>query len=129
MGIGVKLGAPLQKILADEVNVKKMIFNATLKNTAELDTTITAKLHEEGLLRDLVRMVQELRQKAGLAPKDGIVVMVDGAVGVKSSVQNNEKFFASEVGAKNVEYKRGKFAAEQATKIEDQEIWIGIRKK
>jgi len=54
------------------MNVKKIIVAAKQKDVV-LDTTITEALREEGLLRDLVRMFQELRQKAQLSPKDVIV--------------------------------------------------------
>jgi len=122
---------PLLVILADEVNVKKVVVvaPAAMKSDCELDTTITPELREEGLLRDFVRMVQELRQKAGLAPKDKIVVVLQLTGGAKSAIENNEALFKTEVGAKTVEYKRSdKFTAEQATQVDGQEIWVGIRK-
>jgi len=122
---------PLLAILADEVNVKKVVVvaSAAMKDDCKLDTAITPELREEGLLRDFVRMVQELRQKAGLAPKDKIIVMLQLSGDTKSAIENNEALFKTEVGAKSVEHKRSdKFAAEQATKVDGQEVWVGIRK-
>ena len=128
MSIGARLGAPLEKILADEVNVKKIVTNAKLKGSLEFDTAITAELREEGSLRDLARMVQELRQKAGLAPKDKIAVMVDGSSDANQIIERNEKFFASDVGAKLIEYKRSTFIAEQTTTVDGRDVWLAIRK-
>ncbi len=125
---------PLLAILADEVNVKKVLVVPPAKarlmaEACELDTTITPALRQEGLLRDFVRMVQELRQKAGLSPKDRIAVLLQLQGDAKTAIENNEALFKAEVGAKAIEYKRSdKFIAEQATQIEGQEAWVAIRK-
>jgi len=116
-------------ILADEVNVKKIFVDPILKEGVELDTVITAELREEGLLREVSRMVQELRQGAGLSPKDAIVLMLQLPPPIYDAISKNEKIMRSDVGAKSVEYKKSvKFDAEIETKIEGQEAWIGIRK-
>ena len=119
----------LLQILADEINVKEIIFDAALKEGVELDTTITSELREEGLLREVSRMVQELRQKAGLSPKDEIALMMHLPEPIQSAIVKNENILKSDVGAKSIEYKKSeKFTAEEETKIEGQEVWIGIRK-
>jgi isoleucyl-tRNA synthetase len=116
-------------ILADEINVKKIFVDPILKEGVELDTVITPELREEGLLREVSRMVQELRQTAGLAPKDSIALMLQLPPSVHDAISKNEKNLRSDVGAKSIEYKKSaKFIAEIETKIEGQEAWIGIRK-
>ncbi len=125
----VKLGKEFLEILADEVNVKEVFLDPKISDEVELDTAITPALREEGLVREAVRMFQELRQKAGLAPKDEIVAMMELLPEMKSSIAKNEMAFKKEIGAKLVEYKRSeKFQAEEITKSEDREIWIGLRK-
>ncbi len=130
MKIGVVLGRELQKVLADEVNVKAIVHDRKLDGSAvELDTKITGELREEGLVRELARMVQELRQKASLAPKDKIVLMLDLPAEARRAVEKNEASLKTDVGAKVIEYRRSdKFTAESATKLEEQETWIGLRK-
>ena len=76
MTIGVALTKDLEKILADEVNVKKIIVDKKLKEGVALDTVITPELRAEGARRDIARMAQELRQKAGLQPKDRVAIFV-----------------------------------------------------
>jgi isoleucyl-tRNA synthetase len=128
MKIGVNLGEEFNKILAEEVNVKKIIFVAKQKDVA-LDTVITPALREEGLLREVARMFQELRQKAGLEPKDKIVAMMELPADAKNAVKNNEATFKTDVGAAAVEYGRSdKFTAEATTKLEGREVWVAIRK-
>jgi isoleucyl-tRNA synthetase len=129
MKVGVRLGKEFQQIIMDEVNVKGIIFEAAMKSGVGLDAVITPKLREEGLFREIMRMIQELRQKAGLHPKDGIVIMLDAPADIARAIQNHEPLLKSDVGARAIEYKKSaKFIAEEATKIEGQDVWIGIRK-
>jgi isoleucyl-tRNA synthetase len=128
MAVGIKLGHEFEKIVAEEVNVKKIIFVAKQKSVA-LDTIITPALREEGLLREVSRMFQELRQKAGLEPKDKIVAIMELPADAKHAVENNESAFKIDVGAMAVEYARSdKFTTEETTKLEGQEVWTAIRK-
>jgi isoleucyl-tRNA synthetase len=128
MTVGVKFGKEFEAIVAEEVNVKKIIYKMNQKGVA-LDTAITAELRQEGILREVARMFQELRQKAGLQPKDKIVAMMEFSAEVKTAIVNNETSFKSDIGAKTVEYVRSdKFTAEAVAKLEGQEVWIAIRK-
>lgn len=68
--------ADLLQIIADEVNVKKVVVDQGLTDTVALDTTITDELKEEGELRDLIREIQDMRKQAGLNPKDQSVLTV-----------------------------------------------------
>jgi isoleucyl-tRNA synthetase len=128
MKVGVKLGAEFEKIVAEEVNVKKIIYVAK-QNGIELDTLISGELREEGIVRDVARMFQELRQKAGLSPKDKIVAMLMLPQQAANAVAKNELSFKSDIGAKSVEYKRSeKFITEETTKMDGQDAWVAIRK-
>jgi isoleucyl-tRNA synthetase len=60
----------LRAILADEVNVKEVIENPNLDGEVELDVTLSDALREEGVVRDLMRRVQEWRKKSALAISD-----------------------------------------------------------
>jgi len=51
----------LAGLIRDEVNIKEVVYGKSVK----LDTKITAELKSEGMLRDLVRYIQDMR-------KDGI---------------------------------------------------------
>jgi isoleucyl-tRNA synthetase len=127
MTVNVKLGTALDAVLAEEVNVKKIIVASKQKEVV-LDTTITEALRAEGLLRDLVRMFQELRQNAKLSPKDKIVAMMQLPAAAQATVEKNETAFKADVGAKEISYRRAeKFQAEESTKLDGQEIWIALR--
>jgi isoleucyl-tRNA synthetase len=128
MTVGIKLGHEFEKIVEEEVNVKKIIFAAKQKAVA-LDTVITPALREEGMVREVARMFQELRQKAGLEPKDKIVAMMDLPANAKNAINNSEAVFKTDIGATAVEYGRNdKFTAEETTKLAGQEVWVALRK-
>ena len=115
-------------VLKDEVNVKEIIFDEAIEKEVELDTDITAELKEEGLVKELVRLVQNLRREAGLMPQNKISLCIH-APGMAEMLQRHSKVLGEEVGASQVEFKRTeKFDAEISTRIEGQEVWIGIRR-
>jgi isoleucyl-tRNA synthetase len=95
----------------------------------ELDTNITHELKEEGILRELVRTIQDLRQDAKLKPQDIIELFIDGAEEIKFIVSKNTEFLKKEVKAKTLKVsKPTKFESEIETKIEKMSVWIGIKK-
>jgi isoleucyl-tRNA synthetase len=121
--------ARLLEILKSEVNVKEIVFMPELANEVELDTVITPALREEGLVREVARMFQELRQKAGLEPKDRIVAMMELPEKTMQVIDRNEASFLADIGATAVEFGRSeKFIAEEVTKLEGESVWVAIRK-
>ncbi len=101
---GIKVRQPLQqltmnneqltnefsKIIADEMNVKIVNVvethrNASLQDgwickeegelTIALQTTISPELKQEGLLRELVRAINQMRKDAGLTPQDHMTLL------------------------------------------------------
>ncbi len=92
----VPADAGLRQILADELNVKEIEEDAALDD-AYLSTELTPELKEEGLVRDLVRRIQEWRKEQGLTVADRpayeLAVANDDE---KHAAQNNkEKIVAS----------------------------------
>ncbi|MFA6136342.1 MAG: class I tRNA ligase family protein [Candidatus Paceibacterota bacterium] len=119
----------LLEILKDEVNVKEVIVDKKLKNEFELDTNITSELKNEGMIRELTRIIQDLRQKSGCVPKNKIFIWIESVPEIENFVKINTKVISLEVGAKKIEFgKKDKFDAEEETKIDGQKIWVGIKK-
>lgn len=144
--VGIKVRQPLQTLrvktenkyvwenkellalLADEVNVKNAYVDNDIKRPIELDIRVTPALREEGLVRELVRLIQGLRQDAKLDPKDRIVIHYE-CKELVSLIEKNAAWIGAEVNAKTIEYKRVKrFTVELETKFEEWPLWIAIRK-
>jgi isoleucyl-tRNA synthetase len=127
---GFEKDAELLEILRDEVNVKEIVFDPKLKaGEVVLDTVITPELKEEGIMRELARLVQSLRQKADLSPKNGISLMIEASGAVRDAAERNEKQLAKAVNAKSLTFRRGtKFDAETSAEIDGTSIWVGLSK-
>ena len=67
----------LRAIIADEVNVKVIETDTDMEEDVWLDIAITDELREEGLVRDVARMIQDLRKKEGLLVNDRPTLRVD----------------------------------------------------
>ncbi|MCL5017263.1 MAG: class I tRNA ligase family protein [Patescibacteria group bacterium] len=117
------------ELIKDEVNVKDVSINLQLKGEIELDTVITPELRNEGLMRDLARMVQDLRQAGGCVPKDKVYLMIETDKELEYVIEPNRDALKKDVGASEVELKRSdKFDAEITSEMDGKKIWIGIRK-
>jgi len=69
------MGEGYSEVIAQEVNVKEVVVaEGDLK--VELDTELTPALIREGLVREVVRKVNQLRKEAGLTIEDKIDLFV-----------------------------------------------------
>ncbi len=127
-GIELKSEGELLEVLKDEVNVKEILFDESLEKEVQLDAKITTELKEEGLVREFIRLIQNLRREAGLMPQNKIHLYLH-VPGLAEMLQRHSRILSQEVNAEQVEFKQTeKFDAEISTKIEGQEVWIGLRK-
>ncbi|MBC8464121.1 MAG: isoleucine--tRNA ligase, partial [Bacteroidetes bacterium] len=65
-------------------------------NTVALDITITEKLAEEGLARELVNRIQNLRKDIGLAVTDRINISVLADQKLSTAISHNLNYICSE---------------------------------
>lgn len=70
---GKQLSEFYEEIIREEVNVKTVVFSKTLP-TVSVDKTITPELRREGMMREVVRAVQNTRKQAGLNVDDRITL-------------------------------------------------------
>lgn len=75
---GPTFSKDLVALIMDEVNVKEFARIAGLPEgfVVELDTEITRELREEGMVRDIIRAMQQKRKEADLRPGDSIVFSI-----------------------------------------------------
>lgn len=95
---GTEFAADLEDIIAEEVNVKKVLFIENVDGV-ELDKKLTDDLRQEGLSREIIRAVQSARKKAGLKVDDKILLEIESDS--EKILQCLEKF-ANEIAAETL---------------------------
>ena len=121
--INKKLNKELLQIIADELNVKSVIVKTLRRNISSgrhkgkspyiteksgsikiaLNTKITPELKKEGAERELIRKIQNLRKKAGLLPKDKIVLYFPNPSQITDNIRNSVLAYKLEKGELGVD--------------------------
>jgi len=115
----------LLDLIKEEVNVKNISFGKELK----LETKITPELKEEGIVKEIVRHLQEARKKLGFKPKDKIYVFYSGENDLNKIISRRKEFILKEVLAKDVILgKKEHLIIEATLKIDGKNLWLGIKK-
>lgn len=114
-----KLQKELLDLIKEEINVKEIEFGKETK----LDTRITSVLKEEGLVREIMRNIQEMRKKAGYKPQDKVLIRYSGDDYLKNILKRNK-----ELNLKEGDKPKQVFDVERNFKIDNRDFWLGIRK-
>lgn len=132
----------VQALVLDEVNVKEIVsYDIGLHEDwlhsedagemgTRLDIEITPTLLAEGQVRELTRAVQGMRKEAGLEPTDQIVLHIAGSGAAHDAFVVAVQKDPDVLRVKKLVEERGdgKFFAEFEPQIEDNQIWLGIKK-
>jgi isoleucyl-tRNA synthetase len=97
----IKVDGETYEVLPNDVEVKaqaKTGFAVAEEGAyvAALVTELTPELAQEGLAREFVRRVQDLRKAANLDVSDRIELFVDASAGLKSAVEAHRDYVTSE---------------------------------
>jgi len=118
----------LLELIKEEVNVKKVSFG----NKLMLDTKITPELKEEGIVREIIRQIQQMRKDGGLNPRQKIYLRYSGKEFISSIIEKWKEFIKQETNIFKLEQaskRRERFLAEKEFSIEKENLWIGIKKR
>src|SRR3989344_1105222 len=96
----IKGNEELINLIKDELNVKEIVFNDKIKEDIELDINITEELKEEGIVRDIIRFVQDMRKEAELKPSDEILISFSGSQKIIKIVENKKDLILKDIKAK-----------------------------
>jgi isoleucyl-tRNA synthetase len=120
------LDAGLEAILLEELNIKAARYQGE-GGGLTLDTEVTEELKLEGLARDIVRTVQELRKRCGFAVEDRIRLYYQGDGLLARALERGRDYIAAETLAVQVE--RGsppEGACSDALKVEVDELQVSV---
>jgi isoleucyl-tRNA synthetase len=92
----------LRQLVADEVNVKEVVLDPSLGALVVLDTTLTPELREEGLVRGLMRQIQDWRKEQGLTIADRPVYTLHVVGEERTAAENYREKIMKETGLKEL---------------------------
>ncbi|MGY3055004.1 isoleucyl-tRNA synthetase [Pedobacter sp. UYEF25] len=95
--------------------------------TVALDVVISAQLKEEGISRELVNRIQNIRKEMGLEVTDRIKVWLQNVNLVKAAVAKNKAYICAEILADDVVLEDND-TGENKISIDDVEIAITLKK-
>ncbi len=95
-----KVKSEFLPLITDEVNVKRVLFDADASTDVLLDTHITPELKIEGEVRELMRAIQDARKEIGLMAHDRITLVLDDTT--KLLVRAFEEEMLRTVGATTI---------------------------
>jgi len=85
-----------------------------------LNTVLTPELEQEGLFRELLRVVQSMRKKSGMQPSDRAQLTVDASDDIKSALEKFRDDLESVAGIEELLF--------ESVDAEEQKIGEGIFK-
>jgi isoleucyl-tRNA synthetase len=98
----IELTKEYAAIVADEVNVKEVLYDASQTERLVLDTALTPELMAEGSVRELMRAIQGKRKTEGLEPQDRIVLTVETDESGKGAIETHSEMIKNTVGATEI---------------------------
>jgi isoleucyl-tRNA synthetase len=130
----VKAGDETFNIIAEEVEVKAMAKEGFAiaeegAYVAALVTELTPELVQEGLAREFVRRVQDLRKAADLDVADRIEMFIEASAGLKSAIEVHKDYITAETLTSKLSFVS---VPEKASVVEDEfdgeKVKVGVVK-
>ncbi|MCX6035719.1 MAG: DUF5915 domain-containing protein, partial [Chloroflexi bacterium] len=132
--VTVTLEGEEYSILPEEVEVRALAKEgfAVAKDgayLAALVTELTPELAREGLAREFVRRVQDLRKTAGLDVADRIRVYVTATPGLEEAIQANRDYVTAEILAVELKFSTpGPGSASVTDEFDGEKVTVGLIK-
>jgi isoleucyl-tRNA synthetase len=122
---GDALPEDIAQIVREELNVKALVFGAP---EVKLDTEITEELRLEGLAREVVRAIQDLRKKSGLNVEDRIDTRYETDGMLLRAIQRHADYIKNETLSVTLEPGREDGFDGEQLMLEGEQIWIGLKR-
>jgi isoleucyl-tRNA synthetase len=122
------------QVIAEELNVKQVTYDAAAGQegvpaniAVELDVTVTNELKREGMMRDVIRVVQNARKQAGLQVDDRITLcLLTDEAQLKKAINEYLETIKIETLSREVTGKAQKF--ETVATIDGAELRVSLQK-
>ena len=92
-----------------------------------LDTNITEELRLEGLSRDIVRAIQQLRKDSGFNIEDRIQTWYDADGQVARAFASQAEYIKAETLSVELNRGRAEGLSGKSVKIDGEDVWLGLK--
>jgi isoleucyl-tRNA synthetase len=116
-------------ITVEETSKEGFSISSSLSTIVGINTQISEVLENEGIVRDLIRQVQNLRKDSGLKVEDRIGVELVCEKRVEVALYDNKEYFMTEVLALDLKYSSTKLKHKTSFKIKGNPIELSIAVK
>ncbi len=125
MAIVPEISNDYKEVIAEELNVKKVEWGKDVT----LDTKLSPELRREGMMREVIRQVQNARKQADLSVDDRIVLQLHtGDSELAKAINEHQDVIMAETLAKSLTDGQSKSSFVQAVVIEGADLHIGLEK-
>lgn len=140
----LKTEKELLNLIKDELNVKEVQFVEGIQTEKDwviekendieiaLKIEITKELKEEGMVREIIRSIQQMRKEAGLKPVNKISIQAFGSESLNKILKRNKDFICKQTIAQDLEVAQKtdqSFNLEKEVKIDNTTLWLAIEKE
>ena len=98
------------------------------KLTVALDIHITPELKQEGLSRELINRIQNLRKEKGFEVTDRINVTITHNTEIQEAVENNLSYICTEILANSIDFKEASLESGDPVEIDGKELRVIVDK-
>jgi isoleucyl-tRNA synthetase len=119
------------ELIKDEVNVGEVEFVEGKGDLeVKLDTKLTDKLKREGLKREIVRFINNMRKKAKMTIQDRILIYWESASEeIEKSINNYKNDIIKETLANDIKREKiRELHLDKDVNLNGIEVWLGIKK-
>ncbi len=122
------LNPELQEIIVEELNVKEVFTHSRAETPlVVVNLEISPELRREGLMREVIRHIQNARKQAGLQIDDRINLSLQANGKLLESITMFESVIAGETLAKSVAYK-GEYSYTAVISVEGHDLKLSLEK-
>ena len=122
---GDPLPEEIAAIIREELNVKSLQFRA---KEVKLDTDITEELKLEGLARELVRMINDLRRQLGFNVEDRVHGRYEAGGMLARAIEKHADYIKRETLALDLQPGREERFEGDERRVEGEYVWIGLKR-
>jgi len=119
----------LLDLIKEELNVKEIKIKKSGRLSVSFDFKITPELKEEGIVREIIRFLQDMRKEGGLKKEEQVKIFYEGDRDLERVIKKSENFIKKITIAKAIlKIKKPPYLLKREVIFESKRLWLAIKK-